>query len=71
MRGSLEGMLNLRPYVIDILVGNKEVMPSESIGQYKGLVLKADGTNMDLTPKDVLHIPKLIVNLFSLTKAFS
>jgi hypothetical protein len=34
------------------------------------MVLKADGTTMDLTFKDDLYIPKLIVNLFSLTKAF-
>jgi hypothetical protein len=69
MRGSLEGMFNLRPNVTDILVGNNKVMSIVSIGQYKGLVLKADGTTMHLTLKDVLNIPKLIVNLFSLTKA--
>jgi len=69
MRGSLEGMFNLRQHVTDIMVGNNEVMTSVSIGQYKGLVLKADGTTMDLTLKDVLYIPKLMVNLFSLTKA--
>jgi hypothetical protein len=62
MRGSLQGMFNLRPHVIDIMVGNNEVMNSVSIGQYKGLALKADGTTMDLTLKDVLSIPKLKVN---------
>jgi hypothetical protein len=62
MRGSLEGMFNLRPHVKDIMVGNNEVMTSVSIGQYKGLALKADGTTMDLTLKDVLYIPKLMVN---------
>jgi hypothetical protein len=69
MRGSLEGMFNLLPHVTNIMVGNNEVMTSVSIGQYKGLVLKADGTTMDITLKDVLYIPKLMVNLFSLTKA--
>jgi hypothetical protein len=69
MRGSLEGMFNLRPHSTDIMVGNNEVMTSVSIGQYKGLVIKAAGTSMDLTLKDVLYIPKLMVNLFSLTKA--
>jgi hypothetical protein len=64
MRGSLEGMFNLRPHVTDIMVGNNEVMTSVSIGQYKGLVLKADGTIMDLTLKDVFYIPKLMVNFF-------
>jgi hypothetical protein len=31
MRGSLEGMLNLRPHVTDIVVGNNEVVSSVSI----------------------------------------
>jgi hypothetical protein len=69
MRGSIEGMFNLRPHVIDIMVGNNEVITSVSIGKYKGLVLKGDGTTMDLTLKDVLYIPNLMVSLFSLTKA--
>jgi hypothetical protein len=45
------------------MVGNNEVMSSVSIGQYKYMVLKADGTRMDLTLKDVQYIPKLMVNL--------
>jgi hypothetical protein len=66
MRGSLEGMFNLRPHVTDIMFGNNEIMSSVSIGHYKGLVLKAYGPTMDLTLKDVLCITKLMVNLFSL-----
>jgi hypothetical protein len=62
-------MSNLGPHVTDTMVGNNDVMSSVSIGQYKGLVLKADDTTIDLTLKDVLNIPKLMVNLFSLTKA--
>jgi hypothetical protein len=54
IRGSLEGMFNLRSYVMEIMVGNNKVMSRVSIGQYKGMVLKADGTTMDLTLKDVL-----------------
>jgi hypothetical protein len=69
MRGSLEGMLNLKPYVTDIMVGNNEAMSSVSMGNCEKLVLKPDGSTMDLTLKDVLYIPKLMVNLFSLTNA--
>jgi hypothetical protein len=69
MRVSLEGMFNLKPYVTNIMVGNNEAMSSFSMGNYNGLVLKPDGFTMDLTLKDVLYIPKLMVNLFSLTKA--
>jgi hypothetical protein len=69
MCGSLEGMFNLKPYVTDIMVGNNEAMSSVSMGNYQGIVIKPDGNKMNLTLKDVLYIPKLIVNLFSLTKA--
>jgi hypothetical protein len=51
------------------MVGNNEVMSSVSIGQYKGLVLKPDGTTMNLTLKGIIYIPTLMVNLFSLTIA--
>jgi hypothetical protein len=54
MRGSLEGMFNLKPYVTDIMVGNNESMSSVSMGYHKGLVLKPDGSTMYLTLKDVL-----------------
>jgi hypothetical protein len=69
MRGSLEGMFNLKQYVTNIMVGNNEAMSSVSMGNYKGLLLKPDGSTMDWTLTDVLYIPKLMVNLFSLTKA--
>jgi hypothetical protein len=62
-------MFNIKPYVTDIMVGNNEAMFSVSMGNYKGLVFKPDGRTMDLRLKDVLYIPKLMVNLFSLTKA--
>jgi hypothetical protein len=52
-----------------IIAGNNEVMSSVYVGHYKGLVLKPDGSTMDLTLKDVLYIPKLIVNLVPLTKS--
>jgi hypothetical protein len=70
MRGSLEGMFDLKPYVTDIMVGNKNTMSSVSKGHYIGLILQKDGTSVEITLQDVLYIPKLMVNLFSLTKAF-
>jgi hypothetical protein len=36
MRGSIEGMFNLKPHVTDIMVGNKETMSSVSKGNYRG-----------------------------------
>jgi hypothetical protein len=44
-------------------------MSSVSKCHYKGLVLKKDGTSVDITLQDDLYISKLMVNLFSLTKA--
>jgi hypothetical protein len=61
-------MFDLKPYVTDIMVGNNETMASVSKGQYKGIVVQKDGTSVDITLQDVLYIPKLMVNLFSLTK---
>jgi hypothetical protein len=67
--GTCHIMLDMKPYVTDISFGNNETMASVSKGQYKGIVLQRDGTTVDIDIQDVLYIPKLMVNLFSLTKA--
>jgi hypothetical protein len=69
MRGSLEGMFDMKPYVTDIMVGNNETIASVSKGQYKGIVLQKVGTTVDIVLQDVLYIPKMMVNLLYLTKA--
>jgi hypothetical protein len=69
MRGSLEGMLDMKPYVTDKMVGNNEAMESVSKGQYKCIVIQKDDTTVDVVLQDVLYITKLMVNLFTLTKA--
>jgi hypothetical protein len=51
------------------MVGNNETMSNVSKGQYKEIVLQKDGTTGDIVLQDILYIPKLMVNLFSLTKA--
>jgi hypothetical protein len=71
MRGSIEGMFNLKPHVTDIMVGNNETMSSVSKGNCRGLVMQKDGSSIEVILQDVLYIPKLMVNLFSLTKAIS
>jgi hypothetical protein len=55
IRGFLEGMVNLRSHVTDIMVGNNEVLCRVSIGKYKGIVLRSDGTPMNLTLIDLLY----------------
>jgi hypothetical protein len=67
MRCSLEGTFDLKPYATDIMVGKNDTMSIVSEGHYKALVLQKDGTSLDITLQDNLNIPKLKVNLFSLT----
>jgi hypothetical protein len=50
LRGSLEGMYNLKLYVTDIMVVYNE-MASVSNHHYRGLVLQNDGTSVDITIK--------------------
>jgi hypothetical protein len=64
-------MFNLKPHVTDIMVGNDETMSSVSNGDYKGLIMQQDGSSFEVFLRDVLYIPKLMVNLFSPTKAMS
>jgi hypothetical protein len=45
------------------------LLASVSKGQYKGIVLQKYGNTVDIVLQDVLYIPRLMVNLFSLTKA--
>jgi hypothetical protein len=71
MRGSIEGMFNLKPHVTVIMVGINETMSSISMGNHKGLDMQKDSTSFVVILQDVLYIPKLMVNLFSLTKAIS
>jgi hypothetical protein len=69
MRGSLEGMFDMKPYVTDIMVGNNDTMATVSNVKYKGFVLQKNGTTVDIVLQDVVYVPKLMVNWFSLTKA--
>jgi hypothetical protein len=68
MRGSLEGMFELKPYDTNIMLGNNETIASVSKGQDKGIVLQKDDTSVDITQQDVLYIQKQMVSPFSLTK---
>ena len=68
MRFSLDGMCDLVDWRVEITVGNSEIMWSAKKGTYKGTVLQQDGSTMDVVLSDVLYVPKLWVNLFSLTR---
>jgi hypothetical protein len=67
MRFSKDAMVNLKPLNIAIKVGNAEDIYSEAIGTFKGLVTQKYGSTFPITLEDVLYIPDLYVNLFSVT----
>ena len=71
MRYSLDGMSDLEPFIIEVKVGNSQVMKSEQRGTFRGTVVQNDNSIMNIVLKDVLYVPKLWVNLFSLTKAIN
>jgi hypothetical protein len=66
MHFSKDGMENLKPLKIAIIVGNAENIYSEAIGMYKGLVTQKNGSPFPITLEDVLYIPVLYINLFSM-----
>jgi hypothetical protein len=65
----LDGMYDLEDHRVPVTVGNKSKIYSEKRGKYKGKIVQKDGTTMELSLKDVLYVPGLLVNLFSITKA--
>jgi hypothetical protein len=68
MRFIKDGMINLKPLKIAIKVGNAEDIYSEAIRSFKGLVTQKDGSTFPITLEDVLYIPDLFVNIFSMTR---
>ena len=69
MRFSLEGMMDLVPWKSSITVGNKEIIYSEQKGTFKGAIVSDSGVEFYVTMEDVLYVPGIFMNLFSLTKA--
>jgi hypothetical protein len=55
----------------DIMVGNNESISCDSKGSYRGLVMQKDFSSFEVILQDVLYIPEIMFNLFSLTKAIS
>ena len=69
MRFSLEGMMDLVPWKSSITVGNKEIIYSEQKGTFKGAIVSDSGVEFYVTMEDVLYVPGIFMNLFSLIKA--
>jgi hypothetical protein len=71
MRYSKEGMKNLRPWKVPVKTGNAADIYSEMIGTFQGKVVQQDGRTFHLQLEDVLYIPDLYINFFSMTKALN
>ena len=68
MRFSKTGMTNLVKWSAPITLGNRQHIYSELKGTFKGHVLSEKGELFSVTMDDVLYVPDLMMNLFSLTK---
>ena len=68
MRFSKSGMTNLVPWKAPITLGNRQHIYSEMKGTFKGQILSEKGFLFDVTMDDVLYVPDIMMNLFSLTK---
>jgi hypothetical protein len=69
MRYSSVGMFSHTPCQTAVTVGNNETMYSQDNGTFKGTVHNTDGTSFLIIFTDVLYVPDLWLNLFSITKA--
>jgi hypothetical protein len=71
MVNSKKHLTNIEKCNIDVKVGNSEVMKCSLKGTYEGKVIDKKGNEMILTLQDVMYVPELWVNLFSITKAIA
>jgi hypothetical protein len=58
----------MRPSNAAVRMGNGDIIPASGIGNVSMLVWDADGNISDVTLCDVLYIPRLKANLFSITR---
>ena len=65
------GMFDCRKYQSMITIGNGKSVLSPKIGKQKLLVIQKDGRTVQIVLHDVMFVPDLRINLFSITKALS
>jgi hypothetical protein len=61
----------LKPWKVPVKVGNAANIYSEMKGTYHSLVTREGGRTVRITLEDVLYIPDLYINLFSMTKVLT
>jgi hypothetical protein len=68
MRFSKTGMTNLVQWKAPITLGNRQHIFSELKGTFSGQMFSENGILFSVTVDDVLYVPDLMMNLFSLAK---
>jgi Reverse transcriptase (RNA-dependent DNA polymerase) len=68
---SRELLTNFIPNKNEVKIGDKTMVESLGMGTFTGTHLNADGQEITITLRDVILVPSLWVNLFSITKATS
>jgi hypothetical protein len=71
MMYSKEGMINLKPWRVPVMVGNAANIYSEMKGTYRGFVTQEGGRTIRITLEDVLYIPDFYINLISMKKVLN
>jgi hypothetical protein len=66
-----EELNNLKPWHVPVKVGNASNIYSEMKGTFHGLVTQEGGRTLRITLEDVLYIPDLYINPFSMTKVLN
>jgi hypothetical protein len=66
---SVEGLTDIKEINEAIKIGNGDLMKATKIGNLKCEVTQINGEKLTVTLNDVMYVPSLCVNLFSLNKA--
>jgi hypothetical protein len=64
-------LFNVKPHDIMVTVGNNSKLKVLLKGTYHGHTIDDNGNKVSIKLQDVLYVPELTVNLFSVTKAVS
>ena len=69
MRSDTIGMYEMKEVNQEIRIGDGKGLQAKKIGKWKGYIEQVDGTTRKVILDEVVFVPGLCVNLFSLTKA--
>ena len=68
MTNSLEGLSDLKKASFEVTMGDGKSMITTQVGKWTGVAIQKDGKAKPITLNKVAYVPKLCVNLFSITQ---